>query len=743
VVRRVTHRNGYMGANVFGRVQNERIALNESSFWSGRPHDYNNPDAFKYFGKIKDLVFAEKFQEAEKMTNDHFWGIPEAQQFYQPLGDLLLNFKGGENVKDYYRELNMETGIAKITYTDGDAKFTREVFMSYPDHVMVVKISSNKPGRVTVEAKLKSRFLDQTIAKDGKILINGIWRYISTSKNNLLAKVEGTGLKFQTALVAIPEKGQLGTSDSSLVINNANSVTFVLTAATSYVNYADISGDPAARCDKILSAVRNKDFKALRNAHETDFRNLMGRVHLTIGDPIMNEKPTDERLAEVKKGNPDPNLVAKVFQFGRYMLVSSSRIGGQPANLQAIWNEALLPPWGSKYTMNINTEMNYWPAEVTNLSETHFPLFSAIKDLSINGQKTANIHYGVGGWVVHHNFDLWRGTAPVDAARFGIWPIGGSWLCQHIWEHYLYTGDIEFLKEYYPIMKGSAQFLMELMVEDPKHKWLVIPFSMSPEQGYFDSKGEKSFLSPSTTMDIGIIRELFPHCIEAGKILNVDQEFRANLDDALKKIPPFQIGKDSLLQVWIEDWKRGPEGHNMSANFAFYPGRSITLRGNPELSAAIRKWLEPRRGNAGWPTAWDICDWARMENGVKCDTIINNFLRSGGAHGGGLGNNLLNSYRNQSDANFGFTAAVAECLLQSHADEISLLPALPPSWSNGSVYGLRARGGFEVSLKWKDGKFQQGKIKSLLGNPCTVRYGNKTASYNIPIGETIKIEGTP
>jgi len=510
--------NGYMGANVFGRVQNERIALNESTFWSGRPHDHNDPDAFKYFDQIKELVFAEKFKAAEILVDEHFYGRPTALQAYAPLGDLLLNFKvTGDSISDYYRELNMKTGIVKICYTDGDVKMTREVFMSYPDHVMVMKVSADKPGRVSVEAKLASPFTEQTTTNDSRLTINGIWRYLSLTENWLVAKVEGTGLRFQTDIVALPEKGSLLATDSSLIVTDANSVTFILTAATSYVNYTDISGDPAAKCEEILARVRGKKFKQLKNTHVNDFSNLMGRVHLDIGDPLMNERPTDERLTDLKKGLQDPNLIGKLFQFGRYMLVSSSRPGSEPANLQARWNQEQLGNWGSKYTININTEMNYWPAEVTNLSECHIPLFDMIKDLAENGAKTAKLYYNADGWVAHHNTDLWRATAPVDAARYGMWPVGGSWLCRHIWEHYLYTGDIEFLREYYPIMKGSAQFLMDLMVEHPKYKWLVIPFSMSPEQGYFVSEGaEECFLSPSTTMDIGIIRDLFPHCIEAG-----------------------------------------------------------------------------------------------------------------------------------------------------------------------------------------------------------------------------------
>ncbi|MFC1538472.1 glycoside hydrolase N-terminal domain-containing protein [Candidatus Latescibacterota bacterium] len=734
--------NGYMGGNVFGRVENERIALNESSFWSGRPHDYNDPDAYDYFEKIKELVFADKFKEAEEMANEHFYGIPAAQQAYQPLGDLLLNFKAtGDSIKDYYRELDMETGVVKTSYMDGDVQMTREVFMSYPDHVMVMKVSADKPGKISVEAKLNSPFTDKIIAQNNKLILNGTWKYIPETESWLIAKVEETGINFQTSLVAIPDKGSMVATDSSLVISNANSLTVILTAATSFVNYKDINGDPAAQCEKIMAAVNGKSFKELMNTHVADFSNLMGRVHLKIGDPMMNERPTDARLADLKNGLPDPELLSKIFQFGRYILASSSREGSEPANLQARWNEDLLPNWGSKFTVNINTEMNYWPAEVTNLSECHMPLFHMLKDLSENGAKTAKTYYNAGGWVLHHNTDLWRGTAPVDAARYGMWPIGGSWLCQHIWEHYLYTGDDEFLREYYPIMKGSAQFLMDIMDFEPKHNWLVVPFSMSPEQGYFvDDNEEEMFLSSSTTMNVGIIRDLFPHCIEAQKILGTDQEFGEELAEALEKIPPYQIGKDGLLQVWIEDWKRGTEGHNMSANFGFFPGNSITLRGTPEIAEAIQKWLEPRQARTSWTNAWDICDWARLENGERVDTVIQQFFQTSNSRGG-LGKNLHNTSSNQSDANFGFTAGVAECLLQSHAGEISLLPALPVSWENGSIKGLKARGGFEVNISWENGKLATCEITSILGNPCVVRYGDKTKTCDIPAGNSIKLTG--
>lgn len=450
--------NGYMGAMVFGKVQNERIALNESTFWSGRPHDYTNPDGYKYYPQMRDLVFAGKYKEAEKMADEHFYGLPPNQQAFQPIGDLLLDFKNSESVTDYYRELDMETGLVKVSYKDGDAEFTREVFMSYPDHIMVVHLTCNQPNRISLEARFKSPYLENVVAEPGKLVMKGIWHgpLPKNRLSSLIANVEGTGLKFQTIMLAIPEDGEQSVSDSSLTINNANSVTLILTIATSFKNYTDISGDPALVCDKILSKLPSKDYNVLLKNHENDFHRLMDRVHLTVGDSSMNKLPTDERFKIVKQGGTDIDLASKIFQFGRYMLASSSREGGQPANLQGIWNEDQSPPWGSKYTANINVEMNYWPAEVCNLSECALPLFDAIKDLSVAGAITAKEEYNCRGWVCHHNFDLWRGTAPVDAARYGMWPVGGVWLCQHIWEHYLYTGDKEFLKEYYPILKGSA-----------------------------------------------------------------------------------------------------------------------------------------------------------------------------------------------------------------------------------------------------------------------------------------------
>ena len=732
--------NGYMGGNVFGRIEHERIALNESTFWSGRPHDYNDPDAHQYYDRIKELMYAKEYKEAEKLVNEHFYGKPANQQTYVPVGDLLLDFAPGtEPVTDYYRELDLETGVVTVRYTQDGVKMTRETFMSYPDHVMVMKVSADRPGKVNVAARLDSPFRRNISATGDRLTMNGTWSYLPTRIFDLIAKVEGDGMSFQTDVVAIPEKGKLEATDSSLVVTGANSVTFVLTIATDFVNYKDISGDPAARCDDILAAVRGKRYEQFKETHLKDFSGLMGRVHLTVGDGSKNSLPTQERVAALKRGEPDADLQAKLFQFGRYITVSSSREGSEPSNLQGRWSQDLLPNWGSKYTLNVNTEMNYWPAEVTNLSECTGPLFHLLEDLAENGAETAKLYYGADGWVSHHNTDLWRGTAPVDAARYGMWPMSGVWLCQHVWEHYLFTDDIEFLRKYYPIMKGAARFVLDILEENPNYGYLTIPFSMSPEQGYYiGDNPEEMFLAPSTTMDNALIRDLFPHCIEAAELLGVDREFSDELAAVLEKIPPYMIGEDGMLQGWIEDWKRGRENHNWSGTFGLYPGNSITLRGTPELAAAVEAWLEPRPVISFWNSAIDICQWARLENGEKTDEVLRKIFMTNGRRGG-FGNNLHFSGSNQSDINFGITAGIAESLLQSHAGEISLLPALPASWKDGSVTGLKARGGYEVGICWADGKMTSCEITSILGKPFTVRYAGKTRDFNLAAGKSVRL----
>ncbi|MEI7835539.1 MAG: glycoside hydrolase family 95 protein [Planctomycetota bacterium] len=725
--------NGIMGAMVFGGVGRERIALNESTFWSGRPHDYDNPEAFSYFPKIRDLVFAGRFEEAEKIATDHFQGVPVAQQAYQPLGDLLLAFDGDEGAAEYRRELDMATGVAKVRYRAGEVVFTREVFLSYPDRVMVVRIAGDKGGGVSVQAKFASPYLTAAAATGREIVADGCWKGPIPGDNWLIGRVEGEGLRFQARVVVRPEGGRVEAAGECLAVRGADAVTFVVTAATSFVNYHDISGDPAAPCRKILAGAAGKDYLTLRRRHEDDFRALMDRVHLNVGDAARNARPIDERLAAAREGAVDPNLEAIVFQFGRYLLASSSRAGGQPANLQGIWNEDVSPPWGSKYTININTEMNYWPAEVCNLSECHQPLFDMLAEVAVTGAKTAQTYYGCGGWVAHHNIDLWRGAAPVDAPRYGMWPVGGAWLCQHLWEHYAFTGDREFLAKHYPILKGSAQFLLELLVEHPRLGWLVTPFSMSPEHRFLDANGAKVPLSPAPTMDVAILRELFPHCIAAAELLGVDEEFRARIEAAIKRLPPYRINRLGHLQEWIEDWPASDDGHNVSPNFTLFPGQSITLRGDRPHAAAIERWMELSRPKDGWPVSWSIGVWARLERPDRVGEGIHTFIRESVAA------NLHNNHYNQTDANYGFTAVVAEALLQSHDGEIHLLPALPAGWPDGSVTGLRARGGFEVDIRWRGGALHWAEIRSAHAGPCKVRHGQKVAAFSLQAGRPLRL----
>ena len=740
--------NGLLAGMVFGKTAKERIALNESSLWSGVPHDYDDPNAGSHFEYIKQQIFAGKYAEMGDYIDKNFYGKPAAQQAYQPLGDLLLHFPDVDTtaVTDYRRELDMETGIASVTYKSGGITYRREVFVSYPDKVMVVRISTDKKKALNMQAEVKSPFTDKITDGNGQLVVDGTWKNPNAGKNSwnwLIAESNEKGLSMQTILKAETEGGQAVAADGKISVTGASAVTFILSSATSYVKYDDISANPADRTGKVMAAINGKKYKDLRKAHVADFSGLMSRVHLTLPvDTALASLSTNERVLKMREGGQDINLEGLIFQFGRYALASASRAGGQTANLQGIWNQDLLPPWGSKYTININIQMNYWPAEVTNLGECAQPLFDMVQDLSETGHKTAKVYYGIDkGWVTHHNTDLWRGSAPVDASRFGMWPVGGAWLTLHLCEHYNYNQDIEFLKKYYPVIKGSAEFLLNLLVEHPRLGYLVTPFSMSPEHGfqYMDGRTKKTgFVSPAPTMDLGIIRELFPYAIQFSEILGVDEDLRAQLKDALAKLPPYKINSLGNLQEWVEDFENGPGGHNLSADFPFFPGKSIQLRRESDAPfvAATQKWMEGRRIGGGFPASWDICMWSRLERGDKTAPLITAGAKS-------VAFNLhRNGRNNQIDASFGYTAGVAESLLQSHAGEIVLLPALPVTWKDGKVTGLRARGGYEVSMEWKDGKLTQCEIKSLLGNPFVVRYGGKTANYTAEAGKTIKINGS-
>jgi len=722
--------NGRLGGMVFGGIAQERIQLNEDTIWNGKKRDRVNPEALKALPEVRRLLFQGKPREAVALEDQKMMGIPNRQPPYQPLGDLNIEFSGQDNAQDYRRELDLATGVVRVTYRIGEATYTREVFSSAPDQALVVRLACDQPGRLSFRANLtREQDSQTTTAAPDLVILQGeaiahtnFWMRGNLTPESLKAErdqLEPTGVKFRAVLRAVNEGGQAEVSGRDLIVSKANAVTLLIVAATNYRG-----GDPASACDRYLAGAA-KPYATLKAAHLADHEKLFRRVELQLappaGDPWIENLPIDARLARIKKGQNDPGLAALYFQFGRYLLMDSSRPGTMAANLQGIWNESMAPPWDSKYTTNINVEMNYWPAEVGNLTETTLPLFDLVKTNLESGRKTAREMYGARGFAFHHNLDAWADTAPVDYAYCGVWPMGGAWLALHFWEHYQYGLDRAFLsREAYPVMKEASQFLLDFLIDDGKGHLVTNP-SYSPENSYRMADGTIGQQTVGATMDYEIIYALFHATMRASQILGIDADYRSQLEAALRRIPDLKIGKHGQLQEWSEDYDEpNPGMGHISHLFAVFPGDEITLRGTPELAKAARISLERRvqngAGKRDWPAAWYVNLWARFEDGDRANEHIQVLLSTSAE-------SLLNAggWFFQIDANFGGASGIAEMLLQSHSGEIAFLPALPSAWPEGRFHGLRARGNVEVDASWKNDRAVSGALRPRVAGEFRLR----------------------
>ena len=727
--------NGRIGAMVYGNVTNEVFQLNEHTVWSGSPNRNDNPDALEALPKVRELIFKGEYKKAEQLANDKIITKKSHGQMFQPVGNLELLFSNHNEYEDYYRELDISNAISKTSYVVDGVNYTREAFVSLADRVLVIKISADQPGKISFTANFNSPHLDPKIEiqEDSQL---SLWGKTS-SHEGVEGKVEFNAL----AKIKINE-GTAKQANSSIEVKNADDVIIMVSIATNFNSYLDLGGDEMERAKAYLDSAFEKNYDQLKAEHIKKYQKLFDRVVLDFGYSEASKLPTDVRLSNFRN-TEDPSFVALYFQFGRYLLISSSQPGGQPANLQGIWNRSMKPAWDSKYTININAEMNYWPAERTNLSELHEPFLKMVKELSKTGKETAKVMYGAKGWMAHHNTDIWRITGAIDGAFWGIWNGGGAWTSQHLWEHYLYTGNTSFLQSIYPALKGTAEFYADFLVEHPNYPYLVIAPGNSPENAPKEHQG--SSITAGSTMDNQLVFDVFSTVIQASQILEIDDAFADTLNTLRKKLPPMQMGKHNQLQEWLDDVD-SPEDHHrhISHLYGLFPSNQISPYRTPKLFAASKNTLLQRGDvSTGWSMGWKVNWWAKMQDGNHAYKLIKDQLTPVGINkgGGGTYNNLFDAHPPfQIDGNFGCTSGIAEMLLQSSDGSVHLLPAIPDALKTGYVSGLKARGDFElVSMEWKDKKLIVATIKSNLGGNLRLRVPNTIVL--VGTGTLKKVEG--
>ncbi|WP_347840151.1 glycoside hydrolase family 95 protein [uncultured Draconibacterium sp.] len=710
--------NGRLGVMVYGHPEVENIQLNENTFWSGGPSRNDNPEALKALPEIRQLIFNGKYKEAETLVNQKIKHQQLQGSRYQTIGNLKLSFPKHAKFTNYYRELNLQNAIFTTSYTVDKVEFKREVFVSEPDQVVVVKLSASKPGQLTFVADLSGPLQKSIRAIDASTLQ-------MTGLSGSHEGVEGQ-VKFAAQTQIKNIGGSVTKKENKIKVTAADEVVLLISVATNFVDYKTLTANETERCKNYLSAANKKTYKQLQQNHVKAYQELFKRVSFKLETSVASSFPTDVRVKYFSK-TMDPELVVLYYQFGRYLLISSSQPGGQPANLQGIWNGSTSPAWDSKYTININTEMNYWPAEKCNLSEMHEPLIQMVRDLSETGRQTAKNMYGCSGWVVHHNTDIWRISGLVDGAFWGMWPMGGGWLSQHLWERYLYTGDAQYLKSVYPIFKSACEFYQDFLIEEPKNNWLVVSPSISPENA---PKGHGTSVCAGATMDNQILFDLFSKTIAAAKLLNVDNSEQKKWQKILDRLPPMQIGQHGQLQEWMEDLDDPNDKHrHVSHLYGLHPSNQISPYRTPELFNAARTTLNQRGDiSTGWSMGWKVNFWARLQDGNHAFKLISDQLslvdpsETSFSASGGTYPNLFDAHPPfQIDGNFGCTSGINEMLMQSHDGAIHLLPALPDAWSDGEIKGIKAQGGFVVDIKWRNGEFETATIQSTLGGNCRIR----------------------